>query len=117
MGRTGGDADARLGGLIAHRRALFPPLTCLFYRDPILLHPIRDLVAGLGDDLTAGTPSNLIFLFVISKCQRPSAAVAHTPMPQTRSTPHRSGLPPVPVGIFLPTPPRPAGSGSTFAGH
>ncbi len=117
MSRTGGEADARPGGIVARRCALFLPLTCLFYLDPILLHPIRDLVAGLGDEPPAGTPSNLIFLFVISKCQRPSAAVAHTPMPQTRSTPHRSGLPPVPVGIFLPTPPRPAGSGATFAGH
>ena len=59
MGRTGGEADARPGGILARRCALFLPLTCLFYLDPILLHPSRDLVAGLGDDLTAGTPSKI----------------------------------------------------------
>src|SRR6266540_92597 len=32
--------------------------------------------------------------------------MAHTPMSQTRSTPAGSGLPPVPVAIFLPTPHR-----------
>jgi hypothetical protein len=96
---------------------LFLPLTCLFYLDPIVLHPIRDLVAGLGYDSAAATASNLILHFVIFKCQRPSAAVAHTPMPQTRSTPHRSGLPPVPVGIFLSTPLSRAASGPAFTGH
>jgi len=96
---------------------LFLPLTWLFSLDPIVLHPIRDLVAGLSCGAAAGSASNLILFFVISRCQRLSAAVAHTPMPQTRSTPSRSGLPPVPVGILLPTPPHRAMSGPTFAGH
>jgi hypothetical protein len=55
MGRTGGEAEARPGGIVARRCALFLPLTCLCYLDPILLHLIRDLVAGLGDELTAAT--------------------------------------------------------------
>jgi hypothetical protein len=37
---------AALGGLGARRRALFLPLTCLFYLDPILLHRSAILLQG-----------------------------------------------------------------------
>lgn len=71
----------------------------------------------LGSELLWLTASNSILIFVISRCQRPSAATAYTPMPQTPRTGSATGLPPVPVAVLLPrTHQHPSGSSAANAG-